>query len=122
MGRSYLAFWQNFVWSFYLGKDAWARETIHGKIVAYRSEPANRNDMKVADIKKMRDRAPFRPFQLHLTNGELMPVRHPEYVAMPPEGGTELFVVWLGSNWNLVDATQVARLSLLNGGRKSRAA
>jgi len=69
--------------------------------------------MKAADLKKMRDRAPFRAFQLHLTNGETLPVRHPEYVAIPPEAGTELFVVWVGADWNLVDAGQVARVSLL---------
>ena len=69
--------------------------------------------MKVADLKKMRDRAPFRGFRLHLTNGETLPVRHPEQLSMPGEGGTELFVVWVGPDWNLVDAGQVARVSLL---------
>ena len=69
--------------------------------------------MKVSDIKKMRDRAPFRAFHLHLTNGETLPVRHPEYLAVPPESGVELFVVWVGSDWNLVDAGQVAHVSLL---------
>jgi hypothetical protein len=72
-------------------------------------------NMKVSDIRKMRDRAPFRPFQLHLTSGETLPVRHPEYLAMPPEAGVELFVVWMGPQWNLIDAGQVARVSLLNG-------
>ena len=70
--------------------------------------------MKVSDLKKMRDRAPFRAFQLHLTNGERLAVRHPEYLAVPPETGTELFVVWVGVQWNLVDAGQVARVSLLD--------
>ena len=70
--------------------------------------------MKVSDLKKMRDRAPFRPFKLHLTNGETLPVRHPEHLSMPGQGGTDLFVVWVGPDWNLVDAGQVARVSLLN--------
>jgi len=70
--------------------------------------------MKVSDLKKMRDRAPFRAFQLHLTNGETLPVRHPEYLAVPPEPEVELFVVWVGRDWNLVDAGEVARVSLLN--------
>ena len=70
--------------------------------------------MTVADLKKLRNPAPFRPFQLHLTNGEMLPVRHPEYLAVPPQTGTELFVVWIGVHWNLVDAGQVARVSLLN--------
>ena len=69
--------------------------------------------MKVSDIRKMRDRAPFRPFQLHLINGETLPVPHPDFLSIPPEKDTELFVVWVGKDWNLVDAEQVARLSLL---------
>src|SRR2546425_10319984 len=78
-------------------------------------------NMKVSDLKKMRDRAPFRAFQLHLANGETLSVRHPEYLAVPPEAGTELFVVWVGIHWNLIDAGQVARVSLLNSkaGRQS---
>jgi hypothetical protein len=70
--------------------------------------------MKIDELKKVRDRAPFRPFQLHLSNGEILPVVHPEYMALPPETGTELFVVWIGPHWNLLDATQVARVSLLD--------
>jgi hypothetical protein len=69
--------------------------------------------MKVADLRKMRDRAPFRAFQLHLSNGETLPVKHPEYMALPPEG-EDLFVVWVGPNWNLVEFGQVARVSLLD--------
>lgn len=77
--------------------------------------------MNVSDLKKMRDRAPFRAFQLHLTNGEVLPVRHPEYINMPPEEGIDLFVVWVGSDWNLVDAGQVARVSLLDSKTKRAA-
>jgi len=80
-----------------------------------------RTNMKVSDIKKLRDRAPYRAFQLHLTNGETLPVPHPEYLAVPPERGVELFVVWVGSDWNLVDAGQVARVSLLASKAKSAA-
>ncbi len=68
--------------------------------------------MKTAEIKKMRNRAPFRPFQIHLANGETLPVEHPENMSMPEEE-TELFVVWVGRDWNLIDAGQVARISLI---------
>ena len=66
--------------------------------------------MKIADLKKMRSRAPFRPFQIHLTNGEVLLVEHPENVSMP-EDETEMFVVWTQQDWNLVEAGQVARVS-----------
>lgn len=77
--------------------------------------------MEASDIKKMRDRAPFRAFQLHLTNGEKLPVRHPELLSMPTEVEPDLFVVWVGSDWNLVDPGQVARVSLLHAKTKRAA-
>jgi hypothetical protein len=67
--------------------------------------------MKIADIKKMRNRAPFRAFEVHLTTGEVLPVQHPENMSMP-EDETEMFVVWTKRDWNLVEATQVARISV----------
>lgn len=70
--------------------------------------------MQIADIRKMRDRAPFRAFQVHLTSGETLPVRHPDYLSLPPRADTELFVVWVDSEWNLVDSTQVVRLSVIS--------
>ena len=77
--------------------------------------------MKVSELKKLRDRAPFRAFRLHLTNGETLPVRHPELLSMPAEAATDLFVVWVGSDWNLLDAGQVARVSLLDSKTKRAA-
>jgi hypothetical protein len=69
--------------------------------------------MKLSDLRKMRDRAPFRAFELHLANGETLPIQHPEHMALPPEeAGTDLFVVWVGPQWNLIEAGQVARVSV----------
>lgn len=67
--------------------------------------------MKIADLKKMRSRAPFRPFQIHLTNGDILLVDHPENMSMP-EDETAMFVVWTQQDWNLVEARQVARVSV----------
>jgi hypothetical protein len=67
--------------------------------------------MKLASVKKMRNRAPFRPFQIHLVTGEVLPVNHPENVSVPP-GEEDLFVVWTDRNWNLLEAGQVARVSV----------
>lgn len=67
--------------------------------------------MNIADLKKMRDRAPFRSFQLHLTTGETLAVTHPDNMSIPEEGDTDLFVVWTQQDWNLVEAGQVARVS-----------
>ena len=66
--------------------------------------------MKINDIRAMRNRAPFRPFQIHLANGDVLWVRHPEIMSLP-EDEREMFVVWTDKSWNLVDASQVVRLS-----------
>ena len=68
--------------------------------------------MKINDIRAMRNRAPFRPFQIHLTNGEVLPVNHPEIMLLPDDE-REMFVVWTEKSWNLVDVTQVARISVM---------
>ena len=67
--------------------------------------------VKVAQLRKMRECAPFRPFQIHLASGEILPVVHPEQRSMP-EDETEMFVVWTDHDWNLVEAAQVARVSV----------
>lgn len=67
--------------------------------------------MKIEDIRAMRNRAPFRPFQIHLTNGDVLPVKHPEVMLLPSDE-REMFVVWTAKNWNLIEVTQVARVSV----------
>ena len=67
--------------------------------------------MKLTDLKKMRDRAPFRPFNVHLTNGEVLPIEHPENMSAP-EDQDDLLVIWTKGDWNLVEARQVARVSV----------
>ena len=66
--------------------------------------------MKLDLIRKMRDRTPFRPFQIHLTNGEVLPVGHPESISFPGDEEDDLFVVWIGRDWNLLEAGQIARI------------
>jgi len=67
--------------------------------------------MKLDDVRKMRNRTPFRPFQIHLTTGEVLPVEHPESMSLPDDE-KERVVVWTRKDWNLVEAGQVARVSV----------
>jgi hypothetical protein len=84
------------------GREASSREATKG---------LNEHFKKVADdIRAMRNRTPFRPFQIHLTNGEVLPVRHPETMSLPGDD-RELFVVWTEKSWNLADVSQVVRMS-----------
>jgi hypothetical protein len=65
--------------------------------------------MDIDDLRKMRNRAPFRPFEIHLLNGQVLPVKHPESMSLPDDE-KELFVIWTKNDWNLLDAAQVARI------------
>lgn len=67
--------------------------------------------MKLDYVKRMRDRTPFRPFQIQLTTGEVLPVDHPESMSAPADED-DLFVVWTDRTWNLLEANQVARVSV----------
>jgi hypothetical protein len=73
--------------------------------------------MKIDDIRATRNRAPFRPFQIHLSNGEVLAVSRPEIMSLPDDE-REMFGVWTDKSWNLVDASQVAGLS---SARKNKA-
>ena len=72
--------------------------------------------MKTAELRQFRNRAPFRPFNVHLTNSEILPVTHPENMSIPAfakdKAEPDLFVVWTDGKWNLVEANQVARVSI----------
>jgi hypothetical protein len=67
--------------------------------------------MKLDYVKRMRDRTPFRPFQIHLTSGEVLPVDHPDNMSVPADED-EMFAVWTDRTWNLLEAGQVARVSV----------
>ena len=67
--------------------------------------------MKIDDLRTMRNRVPFRAFQLHLTSGEILDVAHPEQMSLTDDE-KEMFVVWTKEGWNLVDASRVERISV----------
>lgn len=73
--------------------------------------------MKVRDLKQMQDREPFRPFTLHLTGGGRVPVEHPEQLHVNPQA--DLFTLWIGPQWNLIDITSVERISVASKTKKA---
>lgn len=42
--------------------------------------------MKIEEIRKLYEAAPFKPFELLLTNGRAVAVKHPEFMALSPTG------------------------------------
>ncbi len=75
--------------------------------------------MKLSEIQKMRERVPFRPFAVHLANGVVLPVDHPELLSISPQVN-DLFSLWVGKQWNLVDVENVSRISVLTRTEKTR--
>jgi hypothetical protein len=74
--------------------------------------------MNIAEVKKMRDRVPFRVFALHLANDEVLPVDHPELLSISPDAD-DLFSLWIGKEWNLIDVANISRVSVLTKDEKA---
>jgi hypothetical protein len=67
--------------------------------------------MKIGDLKQVQDREPFRPFTIHLASGTSVPVEHPEQLHVNPKA--DLFTLWEGPKWNLIDIASVERISVV---------
>ena len=68
--------------------------------------------MNIETIRTHTRRMPFRPFELHLSDGRILPVPHSEFVLFTPSGDD--FVVADAENaLNVVSADAVTRLKLL---------
>jgi hypothetical protein len=44
--------------------------------------------MTVEQVRKLHQARPFKPFDVHLTDGRALPVNHPELLAIVPPGRT----------------------------------
>ena len=54
--------------------------------VAARLLQCYKNSVSVKDIKKLRDKAPFKPFSLHLTGGRTLNVASADHLGIAPRG------------------------------------
>lgn len=52
---------------------------------------------------------PFKPFSLRLTDGSLLPVRHPDFMALS-QGGRTAVVFGNGEDFSIVDISLVTAL------------
>ncbi len=77
--------------------------------------------MNIRTIIGLRDKAPFRPFGVHLANGRSIRVHHPDLLSPSPTG-RELVIRSPDGSLNLVDADQVTSVALpkRNGTRRLR--
>jgi hypothetical protein len=44
--------------------------------------------MTIEQLRKLHQARPFQPFDIHLADGRLLPVEHPEFLAITPPGRT----------------------------------
>ena len=65
---------------------------------------------------------PFRAFNLHLADGDVLPVPHPDFIAIGP-GGRTVVVFGKGDEMGIVDLLLVMRIEMKkvrSNGRKSK--
>ncbi len=67
--------------------------------------------MTVEQFRAAMTRRPFIPFVIHLADGDHLPVRHPEHIAMTP-GGRTVIVFGEGEVFRIVDLMLVTRLDV----------
>jgi hypothetical protein len=62
--------------------------------------------MTLKTLREMRDAAPFKPFEIHLSDGRALKVATPDHLFFMPNG-KEFLVVLPGGGFRFVDASQV---------------
>jgi hypothetical protein len=70
--------------------------------------------MTTEQLKNAHEAKPFRPFTIHLADGTLLEVPHPELLWRTPSGRT-IFVSTAGEDVAIVDLLLVTKLTLHNG-------
>ena len=74
--------------------------------------------VKIDEIRKLYHAAPFKPFDLVLTNGRTVPVKHPEFMALSPSGRT--VVVFEQDGHLAIDVPLIIATKTFENGSKPR--
>ena len=72
--------------------------------------------MTLKTLKELRDRTPFKPFELHLSNGHTLPVVSTDHLFVFPTHA-ELLVVMPDGGFRFVDPAQVVSAGPSSGPR-----
>ncbi len=67
--------------------------------------------MTIEQFRAAMTRRPFVPFVIHLADGDQLPVRHPENLAMST-GGRTVIVFGEGEAFSIIDVSFVTRLDV----------
>lgn len=63
---------------------------------------------------------PFRPFQLHLADGRVLRVRHPEFIYVPPKNERTVYITDDDGDVEIVDALMIVSLKPTKSGEPRR--
>lgn len=66
--------------------------------------------MTTKELSKLKGATPFRPFTIHLADGDTVEVRHPDFLAYA--GGRTAFIGFEDGDFSIVDLLLVTRLSV----------
>ena len=77
--------------------------------------------MTTAEVRSLHQAKPFRPFTIHLADGEKLPVKSPEFLYITPAGRT-IVVSHDDGEMSIVDLLLVTQITTGNGRAKRRKA
>jgi hypothetical protein len=83
-----------------------------------RFEVGKVRQMQINEIRKLYQAAPFRPFDIVLTNGRSLRVDHPEFMALSPTGRT--IVVFESDGHLTIDVPLIIAAKKFENGARPR--
>ncbi|MDI6735516.1 MAG: hypothetical protein QME42_04870 [bacterium] len=70
--------------------------------------------MKIEELRTLYAKRPFCPFVIHLADGQAIPVEHPEFLAIGPEGDPIfVFRVGVDRSFDIIDMSLVTTLEVM---------
>jgi hypothetical protein len=82
-------------------------------------EKQNNYDMTLKTLREMRDAAPFKPFEIHLADGQALTVVTPDHLFFLPKS-SEFLVVLHDGGFRFVDSAQVVSVGRSPAKNKAR--
>jgi hypothetical protein len=68
--------------------------------------------MRLDDLKEVKGRRPFEPFEIHLADGRAIPVGHPDALAWQgPDFAPVLHIVHADGHWEVVNFAAITSLA-----------
>ncbi|MEW6606313.1 MAG: hypothetical protein AB1414_02505 [bacterium] len=68
--------------------------------------------MEIVEIRQIHNARPFHPFIIHLADGQKIPVEHPEFLAIAPDGHTIVFHSLRPGGFHIIDPSLVTALEI----------